>query len=177
MSPTRRARGGRPRRAGFTLLEVIVALGVLGIGLTAAFALLVAGASAGRRAEHATQAPLLADAVFADLGPALAQGLDLDALPRAEPDDAGAGAAAAAGQAALDARWLLRDKTWVTDPGYQYDVAVTPLPGPAHDAAAPRAYLVEVFVRWFERGQGKEARYATVLLRGASCVDLAPPPR
>ncbi len=175
MSPARRARGGRLRRAGFTLLEVIVALGVLGIGLTAAFALLVAGASAGRRAEHATQAPLLADAVFADLGPALAQGLDLDALPRAAPDDAGA--PAAAGQAALDARWLVRDKAWVTDPGYQYDVAVTPLPGPAHDPATPRAYLVEVFVRWFERGQGKEARYATVLLRGATCVDLAPPPR
>lgn len=59
---TRRApRRRRPRRAGFTLLEVLVALVVTAIGLTGIAALTVSTSHGVSYARHATEATILAE--------------------------------------------------------------------------------------------------------------------
>lgn len=170
----------RTRRAGFTLLEIIVALGVLAIGSTAAFALLVAAASAGRRAEHQVNAALLADTIIDDLAANLALDIDLTDLPLATtvlaerqergdlPDDA---------PTAPDpeTRYVRQDAVWPEYPDYKYDVAITPLPGPVPDQ--PWEFLVEVEVRWSDQGQRRSARFSAILLRAVTHLDNPLPRR
>ncbi len=55
------------RRAGFTLIEVVLAMGILVIGATAIIAFLTYGASTARHAQLRTQAATAMDAVIADL--------------------------------------------------------------------------------------------------------------
>ena len=155
------------RRAhGFTLLEVIVALGVLAIGATAALSLLVAGAAAGRRAERHVDAALLAETLLSDVRGYPLDRAALDELPRdAAPD--GAGAPPQGGDARVLARGLERQDF----PGYVADVLVTPLPSPAGEVWH---LLVEVEVRWSERGQDRGEVFHKVVLRTASPADRAP---
>lgn len=161
------------RVRGFTLLEIMVALGVFAIGASAAFALLVAAASAGRRAEHETNAALIAESELADLQADLLQDIDLTALRKADPQDPDAPAPAGTNPAT---RWAFQDRVSPAYPDYKYDVAITPLDGPVPDQ--PWAYLVEVEVRWSERGRGRSKTFQTVLLRGLTHRDnpLPTPP-
>ncbi len=53
------------RNRGFTLVEVALAMLVIGIGIMAVFGLFPAGIEAGRRAVNETQAALFAEEVFA----------------------------------------------------------------------------------------------------------------
>ena len=55
------------RRAGFTLIEVVLAMGILVLGATAIIAFLTYGASTARHAQLRTQAATAMDAVMADL--------------------------------------------------------------------------------------------------------------
>ena len=55
------------RRAGFTLIEVMLAMGILVLGATAIIAFLTYGASTARHAQLRTQAATAMDAVMADL--------------------------------------------------------------------------------------------------------------
>ena len=153
-------------RAGFTLLEIMVALGVFAIGASAALALLVAAASAGRRAEHETNAALIAESEIADLQADLLRDVDLSGLRQADPQDPAAPAPAGANPAT---RWVFQDRDSPAWPGYRYDVAITPLECPAPDQTW--AWLVEVDVRWTERGRGRSKQFQTVLLRGLTHRD------
>ena len=56
--------GNRSRRAGFTLLEVAIAIAVVVIGVLALFALISAGLNASGKAVADTQAAMFADSVF-----------------------------------------------------------------------------------------------------------------
>lgn len=148
----------------FSLLEVIVALGVLAIGATAAFALLVAAAAAGRRAEHQVNASLLAEselnAVRLDPSIPLSDyqlASEAEAVP-GEPVPPGQLVGAQA--AGLETRFLVRDGAWSKYPGYRYDIAITPLPGPVPNE--PWEFLVELEVRWAQKGRRRSARYSTV---------------
>ena len=172
------------KRAGFTLLEIIVALGVLAIGATAAFALLVAAASSGRRAEHQVNAALLADLVIDDLKADPSLDLDLtDAkdYPKAADviADREARGVLPAGGAALApnpaTRYIaeLVDYVHPTYPDYKVDVAITPLPGPVPNEAWE--FLVEVEVRWADQGQRRSALFAVVLARTLSHLDNPQP--
>lgn len=143
-------------RRAFTLLEVMVALGVFAIGASAALALLVAAASAGRRAEHETQAAILAEAEVSDLASDLLRDLDLTRLDAAEGGSGGT-------------RWVFRDRPSKAYPDYVYDVAITPLDCPAPDETW--AFLVEVEVRWTERGKGRSRQFSTILLKGLTHLD------
>lgn len=146
----------------FTLLEVIVALGIFAIGATAAFALLVAGAASGRRAEHRVNAALLAEQVFSDIQcEQLAhEAFDLAEIPPAAelPDGANP-----------DTVYVLHDATIASFPDYRYDVAITPAAGP--DPSRVWLYLVEVDVRWSEKGRGQEAHFASLLRKGTTAAD------
>src|SRR5690606_11244115 len=153
----------RSRRAGFTLLEIIVAMGVLAIGATAAFALLVAAASAGRRAEHQVNAALLADTVIDDLKADLTFDLDLTDLPLAAEVIA---QRQARGDLPADAPTAPNPETRYVDvdavrpdyPDYKYDLAITPIEGPVPDQ--PWEFLVEVDVRWSDQGQRRNALFS-----------------
>lgn len=167
----------RSRRAGFTLLEIMVALGVLAIGATAAFALLVAAASAGRRAEHHVNAALLADTVIDDLKADVTLDLDLTDLPLATevvaelqsrgelPPDAPT--------PALETRYVRRDAVSPSYPDYKYDVAITPIAGPVPDQ--PWEFLIEVEVRWSDQGQRRSALFSAILVRTVTHLDNPQP--
>jgi prepilin-type N-terminal cleavage/methylation domain-containing protein len=173
----RRAAG----QAGFTLLEIIVAMGVLAIGLTAAFALLVAGATSGRKAEHKVNSTLIAQRVINDLRGDLSLNLDLTQFPLASADQ---NPPPGFDPAAVnpETRWLARDAVWSVYPDYRYDVAITPLlrldaNGDPDPNAEPWEFLIEVEVFWLEKGQGNVARYATILVRGLTHRDNPVPTR
>lgn len=144
------------RRKGFTLLEVMVALGVFAIGASAAMALLVAAASSGRRAEHETQAALLAEGAISDLSGLLVGDVDLAQLEGSTASGSGG-------------TRVLADCAFAAYPDYKYDLAITPLASPAPDETW--AYLVEVEVRWTERGKGRSRQFSTIVLKGLSHLD------
>jgi prepilin-type N-terminal cleavage/methylation domain-containing protein len=149
-------------RAGFTLLEIIVALGVLAIGATAAFSLLIAGASAARRAEHEVDAALLAETMLNDVRADPSLNLDLDALPTAQSlTDQDARIPPPVNP---ETRYVVHDEVDPRWPDYHYDVAITPLDGPIPKEAW--SFLVEVAVRWSDRGKTQDWRLATVMVRG-----------
>lgn len=168
----------RSRRAGFTLLEIIVAMGVLAIGATAAFSLLVAAASAGRRAEHQVNAALIADTLIDDLKGDVTLDLDLSDYPLASeviaqrqamgtlPSDSPTAPSA-------ETRYVEHDAVWDAYPDYKYDIAITPLAGPVPDQ--PWEFLVEVDVRWADQGQRRNALFSVVLVRGLTHVDNPQP--
>jgi len=174
----------RAARGGFTLLEVIVALGIFAIGATAAFALLVAASAAGRRAEHQVDAALIAETVLNDIRADMSIQLDdLADYPRADPADPVHPAPPGANP---ETRWVVLDgkdpltgadffaSTALRDfPSYTFDVALTPLPGPEPDS--PWRFLVEVEVRWKERGRGRAASYSTLMLRGLTHMENPQP--
>lgn len=58
---------GHRRRAGFTIIEVVLAMFILVLGSTAIIAFLTYGASTARHAQLRTQASTAMDAVIADL--------------------------------------------------------------------------------------------------------------
>jgi prepilin-type N-terminal cleavage/methylation domain-containing protein len=160
------------RRQGFTLLEIIVALGVLAIGATAAFSLFVAGAASGRRAEHEVNAALIAEAVIDDLRDDLTVDLDLSDYPSASAPDPNSGAAPAA---AINpkTRWLAKDGTATGFDDYKYDLAITPLDGPVPDD--PWQFLIEVEVRWSDQGTRRSAQYSTIMLKSVTGRELPQP--
>jgi prepilin-type N-terminal cleavage/methylation domain-containing protein len=151
------------RRAGFTLLEIIVALGIFAVGATAAFALLVAGASSGRRAEHRINAALIAEQVLNDIqSEQLAhEDFDLSLFDPAGPLPDGANP---------DTVYVLHDAEASGYPDYRYDVAITPAGGP--DPSRVWLYLVEVDVRWSEKGRGREAHFATLMRQAISAQNV-----
>lgn len=160
----------RTRRQGFTLLEIIVALGVLAIGATAAFSLFVAGAASGRRAEHEVNAALIAETVIDDLRDDLTVDLDLSDYPSATDPNAAPGAPAPLNP---KTRWLARDGVWPGFEDYKYDLAITPLDGPVPDD--PWQFLIEVEVRWSDQGTRRSAQYSTIMLRSVTGRELPQP--
>jgi hypothetical protein len=155
----------RPKHRRFSLLEIIVALGVLAVGASAAFALLVAAASAGRRAEHHVNAALMAETILNDVKGEFDETFDVSAFPLASSADPIPGLEPDPDrpEPQPETRYLVRGGTIKTYAGYSYDIAITPLEGPIPDN--PWHFLVEVEVRWSNRGQRRSAVYSTVMLR------------
>jgi len=76
------------RFRSFTLLEIMVSLGILAIGMSAAMGLFTAAAASGRRAEQAVQASLVADTVFSDIESRLTISFDFSTLQEVSPEQA-----------------------------------------------------------------------------------------
>ncbi|HBP16511.1 MAG TPA: hypothetical protein DEA08_01795 [Planctomycetes bacterium] len=160
----------RQRRA-FSLLEVIVALGVLSIGATAAFALLVAAAAAGRRAEHEVNAALIAETVLNESH--LDPGVQVTDYPAIDSVDPPPGVATPPPQPqGRESRYLVMDDQWSRYPDYRYDLILTPLPGP--DPSQPWHFLLECRVRWSQKGRRRSALFSTVRLRTPTHLYPAP---
>ncbi|MFN0057174.1 MAG: prepilin-type N-terminal cleavage/methylation domain-containing protein [Planctomycetota bacterium] len=133
-----RSSGSRPREQGFTLIEILVALGILAIGATSALALFAAASAAHKRAIDRTNAANIAEQAFADVESALANGRTGEELNLAPPF------------ADIASNW----------PGYQAQLEIY--------ALSKDELLVRVLVYWQYRGQERREVFEQILLRGAS---------
>ncbi len=167
-SRRRRARPPRGRRrdraAGFTLLEILIALGILAIGLTAVLGLLASAVATGKRAQNRVDAANLAESIVADIENDLDLSFDhdeLDGLDPASNDD-------------YRTR-ILRD--WEPSrlhPSFKTRILITPITGPID---LPEEFLLEVHVDWSDRGKNRGIVYPASVLRTTSPRDRPAPPR
>ncbi|MBN1417968.1 MAG: prepilin-type N-terminal cleavage/methylation domain-containing protein [Planctomycetes bacterium] len=125
------------RRAGFSLIEVLVAFAILAIGASSALAVFAAATAAHRRAADRVRETLLAEAVVSAIRGELVGDIPLAEIgERVKRQDPGAVA-----------------------PGYVYRFELAPL-----SSAGP---IPEILIRvWVKRakGEGEEALFETVAL-------------
>lgn len=126
------------RRGGFTLIEVLVALGILLFGLTAVLGLLTFGSALSRSAHLRTVGASAAEAVIADLEETL--------FPLQEDGEAG------------DPR-AIADRSVPGFPTLVYSARARPNP------ANSREYRVDIQMRWQSGGVDRERSFTTILLR------------
>lgn len=135
----------RPRERGFTLIEILVALGILAIGATSALALFAAASAAHKRAIDRTNAANIAEQAFADVESALANGRTGEELNLEPPF------------ADIASNW----------PGYQAQLEIYGL--------STDELLVRVLVYWQYRGQERSETFEQIMMRGASDAAAAAP--
>lgn len=128
----------RRKQAGFTLIEVLLALGILLFGMSAVLGLLTFGAALSRSAHLRTVGASAAEAVVADLEETL--------FPFDAEGEAG------------DPR-PIADRALPGYPGLVYSASATPNP------ARPLEYRVDVSLRWKSGGVERERSFQTLLLR------------
>jgi hypothetical protein len=146
----------RPAGA-FTIVEIVVAMGILLLGMSSILGLLSFGAALARSAQLKGAAAASVEAVVADLEEVL--------FPLVKDERDGA---VVAGEP-----HALVDREVRGQPGLRYDARATLVPrraAPAHAAGsapapgpAPELYQVDVAMRWSSAGRA-QARHFTILL-------------
>jgi hypothetical protein len=137
--------------AGFTLIEVVMAMFLLLLGMTSILGLLSFGAAMSRTAELRSCAAQSIKAVLADLEEELFP-LVLDKH----------------GNEIAGAPISIVDRRLPGYPGLVYSVTAKPNPDPEarrSDSGAPLEYLVEVDVSWLASGLKRSRKFQTLLLR------------
>ncbi|MCI0651137.1 MAG: type II secretion system GspH family protein [Planctomycetes bacterium] len=138
-------RGSRARRGfqagspGFSLLEVVAALGILTLGIAAALSLFTGATAAHKRAIDRVHATAISEQAFADVESALLAGSTAEELEKDPPFGA------------IKRNW----------PGYDVSAIVCNVGGPA----GKDQLLMEVHVRWKRHGQEREQVFRQVVLR------------
>ncbi|MEM7260703.1 MAG: prepilin-type N-terminal cleavage/methylation domain-containing protein [Planctomycetota bacterium] len=130
------------RQAGFSLLEIIIALGILAVGIASAIALFAAATAAHKRAIDRTHAAAIAEQTFADVESALARGVTPDEIAARPP----------------------LEGIQENYPGYQVVIGFFEVSGPTADDEL----LVEVRVQWSFRGGDREEIFQQLVVRSAS---------
>ncbi len=125
------------RRAGFTILEVLIAMGILLFGMTAILGLLTYGTAMSRSAHLRTTAASAVQSVVADLEESLFPEVDGEA---GEPRDV-----------------VERRLSGAAD--IAYSARARPNPD------RPEEYRVDVELFWTSQGVRREKRFTTLLLR------------
>jgi hypothetical protein len=125
-------------KAGFTILEVVLAMGILVIGMTVLISLLTFGAALSRTAAMRTAAAASIEAVLADLEESM--------FPLDENGDAGE-------------PLPIVDREVPTSPDVLYSAMAEPNPD------RPREYRVDVDMRWKSSGVQRKRRFTTIVLR------------
>lgn len=136
MRRARRIAGGA--RSGFTLVEILAALGILLFGMAAVLGLLTFGAALTRTAELRTTAASAVEAVVADLEERM--------FPLGEDGEAGE-------PLAIEGRPLAGSG------GVVYSARATQNPDRPHE------YRVDVELSWQSGGVRREKRFSTLLIR------------
>ena len=136
-------------RAGFTIIEVIVALGILLFGMTAVIGMLTFGAALSRTALLRTSAAASAQAVVADLEETL--------FPMSESNGANAAGSAASSDAGPPIEVVDRALPGMPDVTY----SATARPNPEH----PLEYRVDVDMSWTSAGVHRAMSFSTILVR------------
>jgi prepilin-type N-terminal cleavage/methylation domain-containing protein len=153
---------------GFTLVEVMIALGIMALGITAVIGVFTMATGAHRRAVDETSAAILAESAVAEVRGALTAAFDAGGL---EVLSGGPGAVTS-GLADVPPPVLAwkREARDPAFPGYAYDVLLTPI-----DAAKPAnadLFHVEVRVRWLATGKVRGETYHTAILRSVAARDM-----
>ncbi|MCP3916719.1 MAG: prepilin-type N-terminal cleavage/methylation domain-containing protein [bacterium] len=131
-------------RSGFTILEVMLAMGILVIGMTILLSLLTFGAALTRTAALRTTSSTVIESVVADLEESL--------FPLAEDGTVG------------EPR-TITDRAVPSAPGVVYSaVATAHVEGP-YLGEMPLEYKVDIEVKWGSRGVKRARSYETILLR------------
>ena len=129
--------------AGFTLLEIVLAMAILLFGMAAILGMLTMGAALTRTAEMRTQSSTAIQAVMADLE---------ETLFPPNTDDA-------PGASELGPPQEIREKAL---PGVSAIVySAKAVPNPARESE----YRVDVELAWHSAGVRREKRFSTILLR------------
>ncbi len=136
----RTERSGRGQE-GFSLIEVVVSLGILTIGITSVIALFTSATAAHRRAVHRIQAADLAEWALADIESALRNGVEPQRIVESPPVEV-----------------LKRD--W---PGYDVEVAMLPILG----ESGSDEILVKVEITWNARGKRNGLTFDQIVVRKA----------
>jgi hypothetical protein len=137
------------RRAGFTIVEVVLAMGLLLLGMTAILGLLSFGAALARTAALRTGAAAAAEAVVADLEETL---FPLEVDPRTGDRRAGA-------------PHTLEDRPVPDHEGIVYSARATPVPASDDGPEGPQRYRVDVEMSWTSSGRRKSKTFTVLLLR------------
>jgi len=132
----------RRRARGMTLVELLIAFGILMTGLVCIFAMILAGTSSHRRAIKETEATMVASSVIADMRGDLAKGL----IPQSD------------GSTYID----VPDK-----PGYSCNRVIFSVDQRKGD---DREFFVRVRVRWSEKGENQFIEFNTIMCRFAPKV-------
>jgi prepilin-type N-terminal cleavage/methylation domain-containing protein len=133
----KRANPARRRRGGFTLVEMMIAMGILVVGVTSVLGLLAFGAALQRTAERRTEAALVVEQVAAELR----DSLTVDASGKAsEPP-------------------LQFERTISGHPNLRAKVELRRNP------ELDGEYFVQIAIQWLERGRFRSEFYRTILER------------
>lgn len=133
--------------AGFTVLEVVLAMFVLLIGMTSLLGLFSFGASLARTAELRSGSARAIDSICADLEETLFPWVELD------------GAEIAGEPAVIEGRAV------PGHPGLTYSARATPDPDELARPGGPLEYRVDVQIAWTTRGSERTKNFTTLLLR------------
>ena len=125
--------------AGFSLLEVILALGILAVGITTAIGLFTAATAAHKRAVDRVHIAAIAEQAYADVESALARG--------ASPEE-------------IEATPPFHEITR-NFPGYQ----VTPLFYEMDGSSSSDEILLELRIGWIYRGRSRQEVFQQIIAR------------
>ena len=132
-------------RAGFTLLEVVLAMGILTLGMSALLGMLTFGAALTRTAALRAVSAAALEAVMEDLEAGL--------FPLEEDGSAGEPAE-------------IVDRSLAGSKDIIYSAKARPnLEGPTTSTGEPLQYRLDVTVSWSSGGMRKAKQYTTLLLR------------
>jgi len=137
------------RRSGFTIVEVVLAMGLLLVGMTAVLGLLTFGAALARTAALRTGAAAAAEAVVADLEETL---FPLEVDPQTGERNAGL-------------PHTLEGRPVPGHEGIVYSARATPVPAGDDGPQGPGRYKVEVEMSWTSSGRRKTRSFSVLLLR------------
>jgi len=144
----KRARGSG-RGAGFTIVEVVLAMGLLLLGMSAVLGLLTFGAALARTASLRTGAAAAAEAVVADLEETI--------FPLAVDETTG--------ERSAGEPHAIAGREVPGHPGLVYSARATPVPAPEADPRSPQRYRVDVEIAWTASGRRKTQDFSVLLLR------------
>jgi len=139
-----RAPESRATRGGFTLLEVVLALGVLMLGLSAVLGLFSFGAGLARSSDLRLSAAQAAEAVIADLEEQL-----FPLGPDGEPGE----------PVLIEARAL------PNAPDLVYSARAQREPAAEHPRGRPPLYRVDVELAWSSAGARRTERFSALIAR------------
>jgi hypothetical protein len=134
-------------RAGFTIVEVVMAMFILLIGMTSILGLLTFGAALARTAELRSQSSFAVESIVADLQETLFPlVLNADGSETVgEPVD-------------------VVDRPVPGRPALTYTARAHPEPR-AGDSQAPELYRVDIEIRWSSEGEARSKNFRTLLVR------------